>query len=287
MGEGEERAGGPKIHLGPAGEPGERRIRLQAAPDRFTRKEEMPWNRNPEVLGIPRDDALPLFLEDTTFSKIIDYLGADASEERSGFLLGHYCVNEAEERFIRVVDFVENIAGVKERVQVTIRTDDMKRAHEEAKKRDLQIVGWVHSHPDMPTAPTNPPDSAKASDTFIMRSFFRNEENVTLIVDPVRKGVGRFRLKNGEPFNEGGFYLVGDKHKSGIGTGFIYTTANYFGDLEGEEYNIRLPEEREGPGIRLGKPGKPPSPIEISERRIRWGRFLRKINAFREFIRNL
>lgn len=234
----EESADRPRVRIVPE-RSSEGRVRLGPSIDipRFTRVEEMPLDRNPEIFGRPREGTLPLFVEDTTFQTMQDYLGATPDRERGGILLGYRCADRAGQRFVRVTDFIPNLSDTGIAVAVRFTSDDQNRAHTEAARRGLDVVGWLHSHPFMPTAPSR-------DDRFVMQNLFPNEGDITLISNPFGYNntdriarIGRFGLSEGEPINEGSFYLVGNNHSAGMGSEYVYTAANVFNN-SAEEFTI-------------------------------------------------
>lgn len=237
----------PRVRLGST----EGRIRVGPAVDipRFTRIEEMPWGRNPETFGKPQGRAYPLYIEDTTFQTMQDYLRATPDRERGGVMLGYRCTDSSGRRFVRITDFTPNLSDTGTAVAVRFTPDDWQRADTEAARKGLEVVGWLHSHPFMPTAPSS-------DDRFIMENIFPNEGDITLIANPFgydarnrMPRIGRFELSEGQPVNDGAFYVVGNNHPTGIGSDFVYTTARFFNDPSGEEFTIESPS----PTARAGR----------------------------------
>ncbi len=72
-------------------------------------------------------------------------------EECCGFLLGH---TTAEGNAISVAWRVENRRTENRERRYTITPDDYHAADREARRQQLDIVGFYHSHPDHPARPS-------------------------------------------------------------------------------------------------------------------------------------
>lgn len=174
---------------------------------------ELPNDRNSETIGIPREDRPRVFVEDTVYGSVSSHLAADLRFERGGLLLGYRNRTPGGETHTHVTGFFPATRGHGTEIEFNINHDDFAGAIQEigSRGRGEEIIGWVHSHPHHPPAPS------PHRDFFIMQSFFQpTPEHFTFIANPNTNQVGLFRWEDGQPSNQGGFVLIGDLRNHGL-----------------------------------------------------------------------
>lgn len=118
---------------------------------------------------------------DVVLKQILEYLYGDTTVERGGFLLGRVLPGE-----ICIDAFWEAryTIATGSSLQFTALTwndyDDRKKASE----GDLQLLGWVHSHPDLGVFLSHRDQTVN-----LFFPYF------ALVVDPVRQEMGLYYLK--------------------------------------------------------------------------------------------
>lgn len=121
---------------------------------------------------------------------VLSFLAEDQTRERGGFLLGRLpstpkgvtCIDEA----------IPCPHAPSTAYMLTFRPDEWQLVHAHARVRDgsAEIVGWFHSHPDMPVG-------MSFQDRFIQRHFFSHPGQVAWIRDPIG-GVEAFWSMRGD-----------------------------------------------------------------------------------------
>lgn len=106
------------------------------------------------------------------------FLDEDRARERGGFLLGVRGSMYGEPTDVRAFVGCPDAPG--SAASLTFRPEDWQLAHSHSSVRsgDLDIVGWVHSHPDMPVF-------LSSADRFIQRHFFPGDGQFAWVIDPV------------------------------------------------------------------------------------------------------
>lgn len=160
------------------------------------------------------------------------HVKSNLTREMGGLFLGHRCRESDGKMFVEVTAFSPARHGRATHVEVEITHDDVRDAIDMASHRGFneQIVGWLHSHPNMPAAPS-PRDENEP-----MLVFQQNPEQFTMIIDPIRDEIGVFRLRAGESINEGGFRVKGNLlgREIGVVQQLRFTQRNKFADSEDE-----------------------------------------------------
>lgn len=111
-------------------------------------------------------------------ARAVAFLDEDRSRERGGFLIGRL---PAQPRGVTRIERVVPCPDAPSTAySLTFRAEEWQLVHADAAIRsgDAQIVGWFHSHPDMPVR-------MSAQDRFIQRNFFSHPGHVAWIRDPI------------------------------------------------------------------------------------------------------
>jgi len=121
-------------------------------------------------------DALMAELETHCFS--------ETKVEVGGFLVGH--INGAVAEVTHVIP-AEHSVG--KSTQLTFTHDTWNALHSKMNDLDGTLIGWYHSHPNFGVF-------LSEHDQFIQQNFFKQEGNITIVIDPVRGRRGWFYSSN-------------------------------------------------------------------------------------------
>jgi proteasome lid subunit RPN8/RPN11 len=121
-------------------------------------------------------DALMAELEKHCFS--------ETKVEVGGFLVGH--INGAVAEVTHVIP-AEHSVG--KSTQLTFTHDTWNALHSKMNDLDGTLIGWYHSHPNFGVF-------LSEHDQFIQQNFFKQEGNITIVIDPVRGRRGWFYSSN-------------------------------------------------------------------------------------------
>lgn len=121
-------------------------------------------------------DALMAELETHCFS--------ETKVEVGGFLVGH--INGAVAEVTHVIP-AEHSVG--KSTQLTFTHDTWNALHSKMNDFDGTLIGWYHSHPNFGVF-------LSEHDQFIQQNFFKQEGNITIVIDPVRGRRGWFYSSN-------------------------------------------------------------------------------------------
>ncbi len=148
----------------------------------------------PEITaGCSSHSAMSLFvaINPIVISDVVSFLNLNLSQERGGFLLGHRGRPGQKPTVVNIFVPCPEARGTS--ASLTFRPEDWQLAHEHPSLADdsMEIVGWVHSHPDMSV-------SMSAQDRFIQQHFFSGEGQFAWIRDPVRDVEAIWCWRSGE-----------------------------------------------------------------------------------------
>ena len=111
---------------------------------------------------------------------------SETKVEVGGFLVGHI-----EGSTARVTAVVRAKHSVGKSTQLTFTHDTWNALHSEMNDLDGTLIGWYHSHPNFGVF-------LSEHDQFIQQNFFKQEGNITIVIDPVRGRRGWFYSSNGK-----------------------------------------------------------------------------------------
>jgi proteasome lid subunit RPN8/RPN11 len=121
-------------------------------------------------------DALMAELEKHCFS--------ETKVEVGGFLVGYIDGAVAE-----VTHVIPAEHSVGKSTQLTFTHDTWNALHSKMNDLDGTLIGWYHSHPNFGVF-------LSEHDQFIQQNFFKQEGNITIVIDPVRGRRGWFYSSN-------------------------------------------------------------------------------------------
>jgi len=105
---------------------------------------------------------------------------SETKVEVGGFLVGH--INGAVAEVTHVIP-AEHSVG--KSTQLTFTHDTWNALHSKMNDLDGTLIGWYHSHPNFGVF-------LSEHDQFIQQNFFKQEGNITIVIDPVRGRRGWF-----------------------------------------------------------------------------------------------
>lgn len=143
----------------------------------------------------------PIFVNIDAWYSIQQHVGTSVNNEVGGVLVGGYYLNQKSCHLdivgsVEAIDAVENINSIK----FTHKTWDYVNKVIVTKYRDKKIVGWYHSHPNYGIF-------LSKDDRFIHNNFFKEEYQVALVSDPIKKKFGFFQWSNNQLMLYRSFYL--------------------------------------------------------------------------------
>jgi proteasome lid subunit RPN8/RPN11 len=123
-------------------------------------------------------DALMAKIEAITFS--------ETRIEVGGFLVGSYDAFGA-----KVTEVLPAKHSVGKSTQLTFTHDTWNALYADLKETGGEVIGWFHSHPNFGVF-------LSEHDQFIQQNFFKNDGNITIVVDPIRGRRGWFYSNGGK-----------------------------------------------------------------------------------------
>ena len=123
------------------------------------------------------------FIHPGALQNLKRYAASDLGYELGGVLVGR-TGRFSRRRFIEIVDFIPATRGVSHRAAFEFTNDAQQEIHEikESRFKDLQILGWFHTHPGYGIF-------LSSADEFIDDNYFTEKFHVAVVLDPTRPGV--------------------------------------------------------------------------------------------------
>jgi proteasome lid subunit RPN8/RPN11 len=152
-----------------------------------------------------REDAdlgLEVVVWDQVFAEVQRHTATDLENEVAGFLLGSTVETAAGTPAV-VVEASLSAKHVRSgATHAEFTHDTWTTFHEEREARygGMRIVGWYHTHPNIGLF-------LSKYDTFIHENFFKDDDRIALVVDPVQGTSSFFKRVDGklDPFHSFGF----------------------------------------------------------------------------------
>lgn len=123
---------------------------------------------------------------DEMMKKLEAHCFSETKVEVGGFILGHI---EGEKATVTAVLPAKQAVG--QSTQLTFTHESWNVFHEESKGLDGTLIGWFHSHPNFGVFLSD-------HDKFIQENFFKQDGNITIVIDPIRGRRGWFYSSNGK-----------------------------------------------------------------------------------------
>ena len=159
----------------------------------------LPQNILPKGERVEADKAVYICRD--VYREILRFSENKTERECGGVLVG-YTVEALGKTNIILCGFIE--AKFSEGTPTTLKFThkSWEYIHAETAKRfpDLKIMGWIHTHPDFGVF-------LSEYDVFIQESVFSDENQVALVVDPIRREEGFYFWLNGRIERCKGYFL--------------------------------------------------------------------------------
>ncbi|HSP06003.1 MAG TPA: Mov34/MPN/PAD-1 family protein [Acidobacteriota bacterium] len=123
------------------------------------------------------------FIRAETLQRLKHYAASDLGYELGGVLVGR-AGRSSRRHFIEIVDFIPATSGVSRRASFEFTNEAQQKIHEtkEAQFKELQILGWFHTHPGYGIF-------LSSADQFIDENYFTESFHVAVVLDPSRPDV--------------------------------------------------------------------------------------------------
>ena len=142
-----------------------------------------------------------IYISQSTYKLIMRFTENKLTNESGGILIGAI-INELGKTNIIIKDFIE--AKYCESTPTTLKFthETWEYFHKEIGKKhnDMQIVGWIHTHPNFGIF-------LSEYDRFIHENFFKEEFQIALVVDPIQKNEGFYFWNNNSIEKCTGYYV--------------------------------------------------------------------------------
>lgn len=143
--------------------------------------------RNIRLIGHDNSGLL-VFVEKSALEAMIDFLNHDIKREHGGVLLGKPYYDANSNRLFTVISAILpalETEGSAVRLQFTSKSWEYISDIIRDEFPDLMIVGWHHSHPGLGVFMSE-------TDRSTQKSFYFNDWNVAVVVDPIQQKTGWF-----------------------------------------------------------------------------------------------
>ena len=130
-----------------------------------------------------------IYIAQKVYRQIHKFTEGKTENESGGILVGEF-VEEFGKQNILIEGFIEakHCEATPQTLTFTHETWEAVDKEMEKKHQGKSIVGWIHTHPDFGIFLSN-------YDTFIQENFFKEENQIAYVIDPIR--------------GEEGFYFCG------------------------------------------------------------------------------
>lgn len=167
--------------------------------ERILLEEVLPQNIMP--IGEKVEEDKRIYISQAVYKEIHKFTKNKTTNESGGMLIGN-TVEEFGKTNIIIHGFVE--AKYSEATPTTLKftheTWDYVHAEIEKRYENGHIVGWIHTHPDFGIF-------LSEYDKFIQENFFKEENQIAYVVDPIQHIEGFYFWINGKIERCKGFYL--------------------------------------------------------------------------------
>ncbi|HOP11569.1 MAG TPA: hypothetical protein PK629_08770 [Oscillospiraceae bacterium] len=147
------------------------------------------------------DEDKKIYISQPVYKAVHRFSKGKTSVETGGVLVGS-TVSAFGKMNILISGFIEAKFTASTATTLTFTHETWKSIHSELEKKysGLKIVGWIHTHPDYGIF-------LSENDKFIHGNFFKEEQQIAYVVDPVQNSEGFFFWKNGVIERSKGFYI--------------------------------------------------------------------------------
>lgn len=183
----------------------------KAAEKKAAKKQKNKAQAAPEVEGALPQNILPvgervqgdknIYIAQKVYRQIHKFTEGKTENESGGILVGEF-VEEFGKQNILIEGFIEakHCEATPQTLTFTHETWEAVDKEMEKKHKGKSIVGWIHTHPDFGIFLSN-------YDTFIQENFFKEENQIAYVIDPIRGEEGFYFWVDGKIERCPGFYL--------------------------------------------------------------------------------
>ncbi len=149
-----------------------------------------------------------VYVHEAVARGIEEHAASSPGNEVGGVLLGNVYRSGGSD-YVRIDDRLAARNAEERRSALTFTHETWKalNAEREARRPDLRIVGWYHTHPGLGVF-------LSENDQFINRNFFRDDMMLALVVDPVASERAFFQWSGDHMLKLPGFLIFGDASRS-------------------------------------------------------------------------
>ena len=142
-----------------------------------------------------------IYIAQKVYRQIHKFTEGKTENESGGILVGEF-VEEFGKQNILIEGFIEakHCEATPQTLTFTHETWEAVDKEMEKKHQGKSIVGWIHTHPDFGIFLSN-------YDTFIQENFFKEENQIAYVIDPIRGEEGFYFWVDGKIERCPGFYL--------------------------------------------------------------------------------
>ncbi len=142
-----------------------------------------------------------IYIAQKVYRQIHKFTEGKTENESGGILVGEF-VEEFGKQNILIEGFIEakHCEATPQTLTFTHQTWEAVYKEMEKKHQGKSIVGWIHTHPDFGIFLSN-------YDTFIQENFFKEENQIAYVIDPIRGEEGFYFWEEGKIERCPGFYL--------------------------------------------------------------------------------
>ncbi|MBS6511322.1 MAG: Mov34/MPN/PAD-1 family protein [Clostridiales bacterium] len=142
-----------------------------------------------------------IYIAQKVYRQIHKFTEGKTENESGGILVGEF-VEEFGKQNILIEGFIEakHCEATPQTLTFTHQTWEAVDKEMEKKHQGKSIVGWIHTHPDFGIFLSN-------YDTFIQENFFKEENQIAYVIDPIRGEEGFYFWEEGKIERCPGFYL--------------------------------------------------------------------------------
>lgn len=179
--------------------PAPKKAKKQKGPEPQEQEGSLPQNILPVGERVIGDKNI--YIAQGVYRQIHKFTEGKTENESGGILVGRF-VEEFGKKNILIEGFVEAkyCEATPQTLTFTHETWEACDKEIEKKHKGKSIVGWIHTHPDFGIFLSN-------YDTFIQENFFKEENQIAYVIDPIRGEEGFYFWVDGKIERCPGFYL--------------------------------------------------------------------------------
>lgn len=148
------------------------------------------------------DENFKIFISDLVLTDIKAFLSSDKEKELGGVLLGEVYIDDDNNKFILINEFVIALYTEASITRLTFTHSSWEYINNKIDNEypGKKIIGWFHSHPGHTVF-------LSSYDKFIHENFFIADYNVAYVFDPINNDDGVFFEKDKKLVRAGCYYI--------------------------------------------------------------------------------